>query len=319
MSAFELDEVQAEYIADIKLRHLNREYIMERTSEIKNLQAEIDDICATLASETKLKKLIAKQLKRIKDKYGVPRKTRLIYDAADPAILPEPVENYGVRIVLTRDGFFKKITHNSLRASALRGSDEQKLKEGDEVIYQEDAENADELLFITDKQKIYKARIRDFDQVKTSALGDFIPVKLEFEKDEKPIAVKALKEYNPNHNLIYIFKNGKGVRVPVSSYETKGNRKKLVGAYSDAAPIAAVIYENEPFDILIGTESGKGAIINTSLIPLKTTRTSIGSTLISLKKGDEVGFALRDYAKKFPDTSKLRKNSIPATLTTIKK
>ena len=107
--------------------------------------------------------------------------------------------------------------------------------------------------------------------------------------------------------------------VPVSSYETKGNRKKLVGAYSDAAPIAAVIYENEPFDILIGTESGKGAIINTSLIPLKTTRTSIGSTLVSLKKGDEVGFALRDYAKKFPDTSKLRKNSIPATLTTIKK
>ena len=320
MKAFDVDEIQAEYIAEIKLRHLNREYILDRTAEIKNLTAEIDDISETLSSDKKLKKLIAKQLKRIKDKYGQPRKTRLIFDAEeiDDDEL-NPVENYGVRILLTHDGFFKKITHNSLRASAMRGSDEHKLKEGDYIICEEDAENKDDLLFITNKQKIYKAHVYDFDQMKTSSLGEFVPAKLDFDDGEKPIAVKALSKYEASHNLIYIFKNGKGVKIPISSYETKGNRKKLVAAYSDAAPIAAAIYENEPFELLIATKSGKGAIINTSLIPLKTTRTSIGSALISLKKDDEVSFAMRDFDKKVTDTTGLRKTKIPASPSTIKK
>lgn len=319
MAGFNLDEVQAEYIAEIKLRHLNREYIIERTSEIKSLQDEIDEIRSILASEKKLKKYIAKQLKRIKDKYAIPRKTRLIYDAAVDEPIDEEVENYPVRLVLSRDGFFKKITLQSLRASALRGSDEQKLKEGDRVILEEDGENVDELLFITNKQKIYKTRVCEFDQMKTSSLGDFVPAKLGFEKDEKPIAFKALRTYEPAHNLIFIFANGKGVKVPLPSYETKGNRKKLVAAYSDAAPIVAAIYESEPFDLLLGTKSGKGAIINTKLIPIKTTRTSIGSALIALKKDDEVKFAEKDFEKQHPDTAGLRKTKIPATPGTLKK
>ncbi|MBQ9745903.1 MAG: topoisomerase IV [Clostridia bacterium] len=319
MAGFSLDEVQAEYIAEIKLRHLNREYIIERTSEIQNLQKEIDELCSILASEKKLKKYIAKQLKKIKDKYAIPRKTRLIFDEIEEYSEENQVENYGVRLVLTRDGFFKKITHGSLRASTMRGSDEQKLKEGDEVILEEDAENVDELLFITNKQKIYKSRVCEFDQVKTSSLGEFVPAKLDFEKDEKPVAMKALKKYEEGHNIVYIFACGKGVKIPVSSYETKGNRKKLVAAYSDASPLVAAIYESEPFDVLIGTKAGKGAIVNTKLIPLKTTRTSIGSTLITLKKDDEVEFALKDFAEKYPDTTGLRKTKIPAAPTSLKK
>ncbi len=320
MSGFSLDEVQAEYIAEIKLRHLNREYILDRISEIESLQKEIDELRSILGSEKKLKKYIAKQLKKIKDKYAIPRKTRLIFEEDIAEYTEENhVENYSVRLVLTRDGFFKKITHQSLRASTLRGSDEHKLKDGDFVIFEEDAENVDELLFITDKQKIYKSRVCEFDQVKASSLGEFVPAKLDFDAGEKVVAMKALKTYEPAHNIVYIFANGKGVKIPVSSYETKGNRKKLVAAYSDAAPLAAAIYESEPFEILIGTKTGKGAIINTKLLPLKTTRTSIGSTVIALKKDDEVAFALKDFAKEYPETAGLRKTKIPAAPGTLKK
>ena len=320
MNGFNLDEVQAEYIAEIKLRHLNREYILERIAEIENLQKEIDELRSILGSEKKLKKYIAKQLKKIKDKYAIPRKTRLIFED-DIADYTEEnhVENYGVRLVLTRDGFFKKITHNSLRASTLRGSDEHKLKDGDRVIFEEDAENADEILFITDKQQIYKSRVCEFEQVKASSLGEFVPAKLDFDAGEKVVAMKALKKYEPTHNIVYIFANGKGVKIPVSSYETKGNRKKLVAAYSDAAPLAAAIYESEPFEMLIGTKAGKGAIVNTKLLPVKTTRTSIGSTVIALKKDDEVAFALKDFAKEYPETAGLRKTKIPAAPGTLKK
>ena len=319
MAGFSLDEVQAEYIAEIKLRHLNREYIIERTSEIQSLQREIDELRSILGSEKKLKKYIAKQLKKIKDKYALPRKTRLIYDDIEEYSEEEHVENYPVRLVLSRDGFFKKITHQSLRASTMRGSDVHMLKDGDEILCEEDAENIDEILFITNKQKIYKSRVCEFDQVKTSSLGEFVPAKLDFEKGEKPVAMKALKKYEEGHNIVYVFACGKGVRVPVFSYETKGNRKKLVAAYSDASPLVAAIYESEPFDMLIGTKSGKGAIVNTRLLPIKTTRTSIGSTLVTLKAGDEVTFALKDFEKKFPETAGLRKTKIPAMLTTLKK
>ena len=146
-----------------------------------------------------------------------------------------------------------------------------------------------------------------------------MPAKLEFEKGEKPIAMKALKKYEEGHNLVYIFACGKGVKIPVSSYETKGNRKKLVAAYSDASPLVAAYYESEPFDLLIGTKSGKGAIVSTKLLPLKTTRTSIGSTVIALKTGDEVAFALKDFEKQYPDTAGMRKTKIPAMPTTLKK
>lgn len=319
MKGFNIDEIQAEYIAEIKLRHLNREYILQRISEINDLQKEIEELRSIISSETKLKKYIAKQLKEIKAKYALPRKTRLIYEEDVSEYTEEDyIENYNVHLVLTRDGFFKKITLLSLRASSIRGSDEHKLKEGDVITYEQDAENINELLFVSDRQKIYKARVCDFDQVKASSLGEFVPAKLDFDDGEKVIAMRALKGYEPSHNIIYIFKNGKGVKIPVSSYETKANRKKLINAYSDASPIVAAIYESEPFELMIGSKNGKAMIINTKLIPIKNTRTSIGVTLFTLKKDDEVKFAIRDYENEFPDTTGLRKTKIPSSGSTLK-
>lgn len=319
MKGFNIDEIQAEYIAEIKLRHLNREYILQRISEINDLQKEIEELRSIISSETKLKKYIAKQLKEIKAKYALPRKTRLIYEEDVSEYTEEDyIENYNVHLVLTRDGFFKKITLLSLRASSIRGSDEHKLKEGDVITYEQDAENINELLFVSDRQKIYKARVCDFDQVKASSLGEFVPAKLDFDDGEKVIAMRALKGYEPSHNIIYIFKNGKGVKIPVSSYETKANRKKLINAYSDASPIVAAIYESEPFELMIGSKNGKAMIINTKLIPIKNTRTSVGVTLFTLKKDDEVKFAIRDYENEFPDTTGLRKTKIPSSGSTLK-
>lgn len=319
MKGFNIDEIQAEYIAEIKLRHLNREYILQRISEINDLQKEIDELRSIISSETKLKKYIAKQLKEIKAKYALPRKTRLIYEEDVSEYTEEDyIENYNVHLVLTRDGFFKKITLLSLRASSIRGSDEHKLKEGDVITYEQDAENINELLFVSDRQKIYKARVCDFDQVKASSLGEFVPAKLDFDDGEKVIAMRALKGYEPSHNIVYIFKNGKGVKIPVSSYETKANRKKLINAYSDSSPIVAAIYESEPFELMIGSKNGKAMIINTKLIPIKNTRTSVGVTLFTLKKDDEVKFAIRDYENEFPDTTGLRKTKIPSAGSTLK-
>lgn len=319
MKGFNIDEIQAEYIAEIKLRHLNREYILQRISEINDLQKEIEELRSIISSETKLKKYIAKQLKEIKAKYALPRKTRLIYEEDVSEYTEEDyIENYNVHLVLTRDGFFKKITLLSLRASSIRGSDEHKLKEGDIITYEQDAENINELLFVSDRQKIYKARVCDFDQVKASSLGEFVPAKLDFDDGEKVIAMRALKGYEPSHNIIYIFKNGKGVKIPVSSYETKANRKKLINAYSDSSPIVAAIYESEPFELMIGSKNGKAMIINTKLIPIKNTRTSVGVTLFTLKKDDEVKFAIRDYENEFPDTTGLRKTKIPSAGSTLK-
>ena len=319
MKGFNIDEIQAEYIAEIKLRHLNREYILQRISEINDLQKEIEELRSIISSETKLKKYIAKQLKEIKAKYALPRKTRLIYEEDVSEYTEEDyIENYNVHLVLTRDGFFKKITLLSLRASSIRGSDEHKLKEGDIITYEQDAENINELLFVSDRQKIYKARVCDFDQVKASSLGEFVPAKLDFDDGEKVIAMRALKGYEPSHNIIYIFKNGKGVKIPVSSYETKANRKKLINAYSDASPVVAAIYESEPFELMIGSKNGKAMIINTKLIPIKNTRTSVGVTLFTLKKDDEVKFAIRDYENEFPDTTGLRKTKIPSSGSTLK-
>ena len=319
MKGFNIDEIQAEYIAEIKLRHLNREYILQRISEINDLQKEIEELRSIISSETKLKKHIAKQLKEIKAKYALPRKTRLIYEEDVSEYTEEDyIENYNVHLVLTRDGFFKKITLLSLRASSIRGSDEHKLKDGDVITYEQDAENINELLFVSDRQKIYKARVCDFDQVKASSLGEFVPAKLDFDDGEKVIAMRALKGYEPSHNIVYIFKNGKGVKIPVSSYETKANRKKLINAYSDASPVVAAIYESEPFELMIGSKSGKAMIINTKLIPIKNTRTSVGVTLFTLKKDDEVKFAIRDYENEFPDTTGLRKTKIPSSGSTLK-
>ncbi|MBR2848422.1 MAG: topoisomerase IV [Clostridia bacterium] len=314
MTGFRIDQIQAEYIAEIKLRHLNREYIIGRIKEIESLQAEIAELEAVIGDELKQKAIIAKQLTEIKKKYGKPRSTQLIYaeDIVDTP-LESFVENYAVHIVLTRDGYFKKITKQSLR-----GSDEQKLKDGDVIINSEETENRAEILVLTNGAQAYKAKLDDFDTTKASALGDFLPAALKFDDNELPIMVKALTEYNPKHHIVYIFENGKGVRIPVTAYATKTNRRKLTGAFSSSSPIVAAFYETDPIDILMISDSGKAILIRSSLIPEMTTRTSAGVSLFTLKKTQKITAAVAgDDIAAFDGASKCKKIKIPAAGVTL--
>ena len=315
MEGFSIDEIQAEYIAEIKLRHLNREYILERIKEIASLQKEIADLESIIADDIKVKELIARQLAAVKKKYGMPRKTDIITDSNDPVIEDDDgVENYAAYVVLTKEGYFKKITRQSLMRA-----DEQKLKDGDEVANAEDTENVSDLLFFTDRAQVYKAKTADFEPVKASALGDFIAAKLGFDDGERPVMMKALTEYSPDDSFIFLFENGKGVKIPAIAYETKTNRKKLTGAYSDASPIAAILFEKagEPFDILMKNSAEKGILISSALIPQKTTRSSSGVILFNMKAGIRITDVLvGEEAAKFP---RCRKNKIPATGIAIEK
>ena len=213
---------------------------------------------------------------------------------------------------MTKEGYFKKITLQSLR-----GNDEQKLKEGDEIAFTEDTDNLGELIFFTDKCQMYRIKVSDFDVVKASAMGDYIPSKLSMDPGEKPIFMRLIdSKSNPEkENMVFFFENGKGVRVPVTSYITKSVRRKLVGAYSDASPIVAAFLEktNDPFDVMLVSDVDRAIIVKTSLIPVKTTRTSAGVQVFTLKKGQRLVGAYTDFAERFEDTKGYKKIKIPAT------
>ena len=311
MKGFSIDQIQAEYIAEIKLRNLNKQYIINRISEIENLQAEIAHIEEILGDDLKVKALISSQLTEIKKKYGQPRRSQLIHINDLPAEEEEEeIENYNVRLYLTREGYFKKITLQSLR-----GNDEQKLKDGDELIFTQDTDNLSDLIFVTDKCQIYRAKTADFDCVKASAMGDYIPAKLNMDEGEKPVFMRIQKGYPAGENFVFIFENGKGVRVPVSAYETKGNRRKLVTAYSSASPIVGVFYDEEkhPFEVMLVSDADRAIILKTSLIPVKTTRTSGGVTLMTMKKGQKLVRCLKDFEETYENAKGYRKLKIPAS------
>ena len=311
MKGFGIDEKQAEYIAEIKLRNLNKQYIMNRIQEIEGLEAEIARIEEILGDSLKMKALIASQLQEIKKKYGQPRKTQLIHADDVPAFEEDNTpENYNVRLYLTREGYFKKITLQSLR-----GNDEQKLKESDELITEIDTDNLADLIFITDQCQLYRAKVADFDCVKASSMGEYLPARLSMDEGEKPIFMRVQSGYPEGENFVFIFENGKGVRVPVSCYETKGNRRKLVGAYSAASPICAVFYEIEkkPFEIMLISNAERAIIIKTSLIPVKATRTSGGVTLMTMKKGNVIRRAIQNIDPKYDALKGYRKLKIPAS------
>ena len=313
MSGFGIDEIQADYIAEIKLRNLNKQYIINRINEIEGLQAEIAKIEDILADELKQKALISTQLSDIKKKYGQPRRSQIIHmDDVVAYNAEEEIENYNVKLYLTKEGYFKKITLQSLR-----GADEQKLKEGDILTHTAETDNLSDLIFVTNKQQMYRAKTADFECCKASAMGEFLPAKLGMDEGERPVFMRVQKDYPDNENFVYIFENGKGVRVPASCYETKGNRRKLVGAYSAASPICAVFYEIEkdPYEILLVSDAERAISIKTSLIPVKTTRSSGGVTLMTMKKGNKLLYA----TDKIPETySKgYKKLKIPASGTTI--
>ncbi len=311
MSGFSIDKIQAEYIADIKLRNLNKEYILNRISEINGLQAEIARIEEILADELKLKALIASQLNEIKKKYGQPRKTQLIHaDDVEVYVEDKTPENFNVRIYMSREGYFKKITMQSLR-----GNDEQKLKDNDEIVFETETENLSDLVIITDKCQLYRARTSDFECVKASSMGEYLPAKLGMDEGEKPVFIRVQSGYPEDESFVFIFENGKGVRIPASCYETKGNRKKLINAYSSAAPICGVFYdsEKEPADIMLVSDADRAIIIKSSLIPKKTTRTSGGVTLMTMKKGNKLCRAMTDYDEKYSKLNGYRKYKIPAS------
>ncbi len=311
MKGFGIDEIQAEYIAEIKLRYLNREYIINRIKEIESLQKEIADLELLIASDIRIKNTIAAQLKEIKQKYSKPRKTQLI-GAEDITVYDEDdmVEDYNVKLIFTGDGYFKKITLLSLR-----GNDEQKLKDGDYVKDVIDASNTDELIFFSDRAQLYKTKVSDFDTTKASQLGDYIPGKLGFEDGEKAIAMKKLDKNDIyGGSAVVIFENGKGVKIPLSAYETKGNRRKLTGAYSsNCAPAGIVICDkNQDKDIMIVADGGKAITLSTSLVPEKATRTSQGVTIMQLKSDNKAIF-VSDKPEQYASSGKsYKKIKVPA-------
>ncbi len=312
MAGFGIDKIQAEYIADIKLRNLNREYILNRISEIEELEKEIAGIKEILEDELKLRAYIAKQLAEVKSKYAKPRKSYIIHAHEITEYKEEEhIENFNVRLYMTKEGYFKKITLQSLR-----GNDEQKLKEGDEIAYTADTDNLGELIFFTDKCQMYRVKVSDFDVVKASAMGEFIPAKLGMDQGEKPIFMRLIdSKSNPEkENMVFFFENGKGVRVPVTSYVTKAFRRKLVGAYSDASPIVAVFLEktNDPFDVMLVSDAERAIIVKTSLLPVKTTRSAAGVQVMTLKKEQKLRAVYSDFTERFEDTKGYKKIKIPA-------
>ena len=308
MKGFGIDEIQANFIAEIKLRNLNREYIINRISEIEDLQAEIADMEETLKDELKQKALVIKQLTEIKKKYGQPRRTQIVAaDAVKVYREEEHTEDYPARFVLTREGYFKKITFQSLR-----GNDEQKCKEGDEILNLFDGSNTDTLIFVTDKQQIYRAKADDFDTTKASALGEYLPVKLHMDPEEKPILMNIQNKFPAKENLIFLFANGKGVRISMSNYEALTGRRRITSAYSKNSPIIAAFYEKTPMEILLVSSDNRAIVIKSTLIPQMATRTSGGVTLMALKPGQTVTRASLDV-ESIPEGAKsLKKVKIPA-------
>ena len=311
-AAFKLTLPQANYVADIKLRNINREYIIGRMKEIDQLEADIQNIEELLRDDIKFKDLIISQLKDIKKKYGKPRRSEIVEMSEVKAVNKEEIffENYNCRLVLTRGGYLKKLS-----VQAMRSTEEQKLKEGDYIIYEEDTDNKGDILFVTDKCQIYRARVADFDLSKPSQMGDYIPAKIGMNDDEHVVACKMIYDIVPDHHMIYIFENGKGVRIPMSAYEAKSKRKKITGAYSSASALVAAFYESDkPLQIFIRSDMGRGMLIKTDLIPEKSTRTSSGVQIMQFpKKSGRVELATDRLDSLGADVTKFKKTAIPST------
>ena len=308
---FSLTKVQAEYIAEIKLRNLNRQYIINRVQEIENLRAEIAELEGLLKDDVKLKQYIIGTLQTVKKTYGKPRKTEIIEKEQVAAPAKDIFfENYNCRLVMTRGGYFKKLSMQAARAT-----DEHKLKEGDYIIYEEDTDNKGDVLFFTDKAQIYRARVADFDLCKASHMGDYVPMKLSMDDDEHVVACKMITDIVPEHHMVYIFENGKGVRVPMSVYESKSRRRKISGAYSSASPLAGAIYEaGKPVNIFIRSDADKGMLIKSNQVPEKSTRTSAGTQIMQLpKKKGKVELVTDRIEELGEDATKCRKLVIPST------
>lgn len=307
MIGFGIDQVQAEYVAEIKLRHLNREYILKRTQEIEGLEAEIARLHEILQDAKKVKALIIEELKEVKKKYGAPRKSEVLYEVEEQEEEQEEnnLPDYPVVVFFTQEGYFKKITPQSLRMSG-----EQKLKEGDVVLRQVESHNTAEVLFFTNKQQVYKGRVGDFEDGKASVIGDYLPARLGMDEGEYPVCMVLTDDYKGF--MLFLFENGKGAKVPLESYATKQNRKKLVNAYSDKAPLAWIEDFKEEEEISIQTTAGRMLLVGTAQIPQKTTKNTAGVNVITLKKGQKVEKVRRAATLTLNDPHRYRVRTLPA-------
>ena len=280
MEGFFIDEVQAEYVAEIKLRHLNREFILKRINEIASLRREIADMELTLSDPGRLRAIIADELREVARKYGKPRRSEIIEnDAADETEAGEAVPDYPVHLFVTRAGYFKKITPASWRMSS-----EHKLKEGDEIVLSAESTNTAELLVFSDRCQLYKTRAADFEETKASAMGDYLPAKLEMDEGEGVAYTAVLREYTGF--MLFLFENGKAAKIDAAAYETKTRRRKLLAAYSDKSPLAAALYCPAECAVLFRTANGRATLVQTDRLETKSTKNAQGVQILTLKKND---------------------------------
>lgn len=312
MIGFGIDKIQADYVAEIKLRHLNREYILKKTEDIEKLRAEIEDMEDILASRSRVKKIIVNELSDVVKNYDKPRRSEIIYtsDIDDESEPDEEIPNYPVTLFFTKEGYFKKITPQSLRMSG-----EQKLKENDEIIETVEAANNTELLFFTDKCRVYKAKAADFDDSKASVLGDYVASKLEMEPDENAVYMAVTTDYNGF--MLFFFENGKLAKIDLSAYETKTNRKKLIKAYCEKFPVVNMFCVTEDKEYVMKSTSGRILLLNTGAIAVKTTKDSMGVSVMSLKKGHRVS-SVKEYTEgEFVKPARYRTRTLPAAGATL--
>ena len=306
MIGFGIDQTQAEYVADIRLRNINKEYILRRTQEVDELQAEIADLEDLVSSPKRIKKQITQELTEVKKKYATPRRTEIVYDhqSQTEAAPEDETPDYPVHLFLSREGYLKKITPQSLRMAS-----DQKYKDGDGPFLQWEANNRDELLVFTDRQQCYKTRLSDFDDAKASVLGDYLPTKLAMDQEERPLWACIPGDYSGN--LLFFFDNGKVARVELSAYQTQTRRKKLTGAYSDKAPLVTAFLVREDFEAAVYTTEGRCMIFHTSALNPKTTRTTQGVNIMTLKPKYRVEKVLPLDQTSIVNLARYRARSLP--------
>jgi len=306
MIGFGIDQIQAEYVAEIKLRNINREYILKRVEETSRLEEEIADLELTLSSSRRIKKIIIDELKQVIKKYPSPRRTEIVWSGeVEEYVEEDSVEDYPVNLFLSREGYLKKITQQSLRMNA-----EQKYKEGDDLLWSAEAMNSEELLIFSDKQQVYKLRLRDLPDTKASALGAYLPTHLEFDEGEKVFAAVRPEKYTAQ--LLFVFENGKVGRVELSGYATKTNRKKLTGAYSAKSPLVAVLPLSAEAEVVMYSTDGRALVFSSALLAPKTSRDTQGVSVMSLKKNHRVSSAVFLAETPVKNLSRYRVRSLPA-------
>lgn len=306
MIGFRIDKIQAEYVAEIKLRHLNKEYILKRLQDIDRLEEAIKDLNDILENPKRIKQIIIYELKEVVKKYAKPRKTEIIYSVELEEETVEPdIPEYPVTVFFTKGGYFKKITPLSLRMSGT-----QKLKDGDEIAQTVETTNSAELLFFTNKCQVYKSRACDFDDTKASVLGDYVAAKLEMEEGELPVYMAVTSDYSGY--MMFFFENGKAAKVSLDAYRTVTKRKKLIKAFSDKSPVAAVMQLAADEEIVVISSAGRHLLLNTAVILPKTTKDTIGVGVMALKKGQRLMSARKYREGEFAKAYRYRAKNLPA-------